>query len=634
MKQSTALNILKTGQNVFLTGQAGAGKTYVLNQYLHYLRAREIAVAVTASTGIAATHINGLTIHSWSGIGILDELTMKDVTRIKKRPVIYERIKNTKVLIIDEISMLHRKQLDMVNHITQIIRENLQPFGGLQLIVAGDFFQLPPIGRTEETNREKFAFMAESWLSANFQICYLSEQHRQQLSLENDNTQLSLIDILNQIRSQQFNQYTMPTLLATAQHNLAESRTRLYTHNLNVNKINEEELAKLTTQSMTYHSFSEGDEKLIDTLKKSMRNTPELTLKIGAKVMFIKNNSELNVSNGTMGVVVDFAEINHEGQENHLLESNQQISNNDDNKEKVLDNQSKKTKFPVIRLNDGREVIAEYDVWQIDDEEGDTLAAYYQIPLTLAWAITIHKSQGMTLDSAEVDLSKTFENGQGYVALSRLKQLSGLRLLGINQLSLQLDPLARGADKRFLVLSEQAETTFLQRDRKEIENQQQNFIVANGGTLNKQKILAYEKRLKKQQQALARKAQLYQESQHILNSQVGDVSETLMKTKKLLEESLSIAEIAEIRQFAQSTIINHIEKLLDYFDDLPLEHIRPNEAWLKPVKKAYLEVEKANLKEDKTESGKISIKSIYERLDGYSYNNIRLALLFIRTNNR
>lgn len=633
MKQSTALNILKTGQNVFLTGQAGAGKTYVLNQYLHYLRAREIAVAVTASTGIAATHINGLTIHSWSGIGILDELTMKDVTRIKKRPVIYERIKNTKVLIIDEISMLHRKQLDMVNHITQIIRENLQPFGGLQLIVAGDFFQLPPIGRTEETNREKFAFMAESWLSANFQICYLSEQHRQQLSLENDNTQLSLIDILNQIRSQQFNQYTMPTLLATAQHNLAESRTRLYTHNLNVNKINEEELAKLTTQSMTYHSFSEGDEKLIDTLKKSMRNTPELTLKIGAKVMFIKNNSELNVSNGTMGVVVDFAEINHEGQENHSLESNQQISNND-NKENVLDNQSKKTKFPVIRLNDGREVIAEYDVWQIDDEEGDTLAAYYQIPLTLAWAITIHKSQGMTLDSAEVDLSKTFENGQGYVALSRLKQLSGLRLLGINQLSLQLDPLARGADKRFLVLSEQAETTFLQRDRKEIENQQQNFIVANGGTLNKQKILAYEKRLKKQQQALARKAQLYQESQHILNSQVGDVSETLMKTKKLLEESLSIAEIAEIRQFAQSTIINHIEKLLDYFDDLPLEHIRPNEAWLKPVKKAYLEVEKANLKEDKTESGKISIKSIYERLDGYSYNNIRLALLFIRTNNR
>lgn len=633
MKQSTALNILKTGQNVFLTGQAGAGKTYVLNQYLHYLRAREIAVAVTASTGIAATHINGLTIHSWSGIGILDELTMKDVTRIKKRPVIYERIKNTKVLIIDEISMLHRKQLDMVNHITQIIRENLQPFGGLQLIVAGDFFQLPPIGRTEETNREKFAFMAESWLSANFQICYLSEQHRQQLSLENDNTQLSLIDILNQIRSQQFNQYTMPTLLATAQHNLAESRTRLYTHNLNVNKINEEELAKLTTQSMTYHSFSEGDEKLIDTLKKSMRNTPELTLKIGAKVMFIKNNSELNVSNGTMGVVVDFAEINHEGQENHSLESNQQISNND-NKEKVLDNQSKKTKFPVIRLNDGREVIAEYDVWQIDDEEGDTLAAYYQIPLTLAWAITIHKSQGMTLDSAEVDLSKTFENGQGYVALSRLKQLSGLRLLGINQLSLQLDPLARGADKRFLVLSEQAETTFLQRDRKEIENQQQNFIVANGGTLNKQKILAYEKRLKKQQQALARKAQLYQESQHILNSQVGDVSETLMKTKKLLEESLSIAEIAEIRQFAQSTIINHIEKLLDYFDDLPLEHIRPNEAWLKPVKKAYLEVEKANLKEDKTESGKISIKSIYERLDGYSYNDIRLALLFIRTNNR
>lgn len=140
--------------------------------------------------------------------------------------------------------------------------------------------------------------------------------------------------------------------------------------------------------------------------------------------MFIKNNSDLNVSNGTLGVVVDFAPILIDKDEKSQ-QNNQQL-------------------FPIVKLNDGRKVLVEYDSWRIDDEEGEILSAYYHIPLTLAWAITIHKSQGMTLDSAEIDLSKTFEKGQGYVALSRLKSLSGLKLLGINELSLQLDPLARG----------------------------------------------------------------------------------------------------------------------------------------------------------------------------------------------
>ena len=109
MKQSTALDILKTGQNVFLTGQAGAGKTYVLNQYIHYLRVRHIAVAITASTGIAATHMCGMTIHAWSGMGIKDTFDKEDYARLKRRQHLLERIKETKVLIIDEISMLHAK---------------------------------------------------------------------------------------------------------------------------------------------------------------------------------------------------------------------------------------------------------------------------------------------------------------------------------------------------------------------------------------------------------------------------------------------------------------------------------------------------------------------------------------------
>ena len=146
MKQATALDILKTGKNVFLTGSAGAGKTYTINQYLHYLRARDVAVAVTASTGIAATHMNGMTIHSWAGIGISNELTAKDIARIKKRTVVAERIERTKVLVIDEISMLHRQQFELINQVLQAIKENTLPFCWIQLLVAGDFFQLPPIG--------------------------------------------------------------------------------------------------------------------------------------------------------------------------------------------------------------------------------------------------------------------------------------------------------------------------------------------------------------------------------------------------------------------------------------------------------------------------------------------------------
>ena len=162
MRQSSALNILKTGKNVFLTGSAGSGKTYTLNQYIHYLRARRVPVAVTASTGIAATHMNGITIHSWSGIGIKDELTERDLSNLARKQFLADRLKDTAVLIIDEISMLHAKQLNLVNQVLKHVRKNDNPFGGIQVVVAGDFFQLPPIGSKGESNRDKFAFMSEA----------------------------------------------------------------------------------------------------------------------------------------------------------------------------------------------------------------------------------------------------------------------------------------------------------------------------------------------------------------------------------------------------------------------------------------------------------------------------------------
>ena len=179
MKQETALTLLKAGENVFLTGSAGAGKTYTLNQYIHYLKARKVPVAITASTGIAATHMNGMTIHTWAGIGIKDRLSDDDLKRMKERKYLKEHLENAQVLIIDEISMLHAKQLNLVNQVLKYFKESDEAFGGIQVIVAGDFFQLPPVGRKDESNRDKFCFMSEAWVEAKFRVCYLTEQHRQ-----------------------------------------------------------------------------------------------------------------------------------------------------------------------------------------------------------------------------------------------------------------------------------------------------------------------------------------------------------------------------------------------------------------------------------------------------------------------
>ena len=673
MKQSTALDILKTGKNVFLTGSAGAGKTYTINQYLRYLRARDVNVAVTASTGIAATHMNGMTIHSWSGIGIADELTAKDLARIKKRQIVAERIERTQVLVIDEISMLHKKQFDMINQVMQAVKDNDLPFGGVQLLVAGDFFQLPPIGEPSETTRDKFAFMSQAWLDADFAICYLTEQHRQKTQNDlvegNQYHGLDLNAILNQIRRQEFTEAIMPALQATAHHALAHTRTRLYTHNINVNSINEQELAKLTTPSKTYLAWSEGDEKLIETLKKGVRNNPELLLKIGAKVMFIKNNSDMNVSNGTMGTVVGFAPIilektdkektdkeNTDKENTEKSEHSQTINENppnDNNGESktnaASENETKaetidatditdtisqaleQKMYPVVELNDGRKVTVEYESWRIDDEEGEILAAYYHIPLTLAWAITIHKSQGMTLDAAEIDLSKTFEKGQGYVALSRLKQLSGLQLLGFNELSLQLDPLARGADKRFIELSDEQESEFLRKNPETIKDEQNAFILKSRGTLDKNKIEAYEKRLIQREKALKQRQHSVQQAQALASLTDGTLTPTLLETKALLDESLDIADIAEIRNLAQSTIMGHIEKLQVHFSHLNVGHIRPDDDWLEPVKTAYNKVKQRDKDEDKDSDGTIKLRAIYDEIRGeYSYNEIRLALLFIQ----
>lgn len=639
MRQSSALDILKTGQNVFLTGSAGSGKTYTLNQYIDYLRARRVPVAVTASTGIAATHMNGTTIHSWSGIGIKDELSDRDLTTLSRKQFLADRLKDTAVLVIDEISMLHAKQLNLVSQVLKHIRKNDKAFGGIQVVVAGDFFQLPPIGSKGETNREKFAFMSEAWLDAKFHICYLSEQHRQVSEAANGG--LDLDDILNQIRRQEVTFESIAALEATFDQNVDIKRTRLYTHNLNVNSINDKELAALEGEMMRFTATSTGDSKLVETLKKTVRTQDDLVLKVGAKVMFIKNNTELGVSNGTMGELIGFAAVKIDDSKDS---SDDLIEDDDDSAESETDKnvkgKSKKAikekpkakkpttqKMPVVRLNSGREVVAEPEEWIIEDETGDVLASYEQVPLCLAWAITIHKSQGMTLDAAEIDLSRTFELGQGYVALSRLKSLAGLQLLGMNDMSLQLDPLARGADKRFLVLSEEADANYSMLDEESMTQAHEKFILKSGGTLSKSVIDAYatlQKKRREQQQAQIDKKQK-------LGNQVSDKSDsTLLATRLLLEESLSIAEISQARQLSQSTIMRHIADLKSQDPSLACDHLRPEDEVMTAVGNAYVAIKVANNPNDFNDDGSIKLRPIFDHLkQSIDYNAIRLALIFI-----
>lgn len=667
MKQATALDILKTGNNVFLTGSAGSGKTYTLNEYIHYLRARRVPVATTASTGIAATHMNGITIHSWSGIGIKDELSERDLANLSRKKILKDRLRETAVLIIDEISMLHAKQLNAVNQVLKHMRQSEEPFGGIQVVVAGDFFQLPPVGNRGESNREKFAFMSDAWLEAGFKICYLTEQHRQ--NTDQNKQSITLDTILNQIRGEQgVSVEAIEALQNTFYQDVDINRTRLFTHNVNVNKINEHELALLNGETVTYNAIAHGDNKLVETLKKSVRTSDELTLKVGAKVMFIKNNNELGVSNGTMGELVGFttikplkssAEPAGDADDSDIDESAAEDLGGANNDSEVLDLENTETsqalvstdRFPIIKLNNGRQVIAEGEEWVVEDENGEILASYTQIPLTLAWAITIHKSQGMTLDAAEIDLSKTFELGQGYVALSRLKSLEGLKLLGMNDLSLRLDPLARGADSRFQVLSTEAQQAFEEVEKEVLKEAHDRFILVSGGTLSKAHIEAFEKSLnnrkKKQAQILAQKDKL--------SNQLKDHSDnTLMTTRLLLEESLTIADIAQRRGLAQSTIMGHVARLKRQDPTLVCEHLRPdvltldkvseaveaiiaeadpNNFHAEPLTEGEAEIEstakKANLNSEYSKD-RIKLRPIYEYLkEQIDYNTIRLALIFI-----
>ncbi len=433
MTQEEALNILKMGHNVFLTGQAGSGKTHLLNQYIEYLKKNNIGVAITASTGIAATHMNGMTIHSWSGIGIKDSMTGKELQAILKNSRIREHFRRAKVLIIDEISMLHSYRLSLVEKVAGMMKGNFESFGGMQVILSGDFFQLPPVTRGMDPALY-FAFKSAAWKTMNLKICYLETQYRQ--------SDKAYSSVLNAIRTNTVDQEILEVLRARYRAAVpGREITRLYTHNADVDAINNIELGKLSNEPKRYFMRSRGVDKLVADLKRNCLAPEDLVLKIGAVVMFVKNNFEKEYVNGTLGTVINFDEFGN----------------------------------PVVRTKNGKTITALPENWRL--EEGDeVLAEISQIPLRLAWAITVHKSQGMSLDAAEVDLAKSFEPGMGYVALSRIRSLEGLRLMGWNEKALMVHPEAFLIDEQFADLSRQEAQGLKNLSSSELKKAQNAFI--------------------------------------------------------------------------------------------------------------------------------------------------------------
>ncbi|MEK7059650.1 MAG: HRDC domain-containing protein [Patescibacteria group bacterium] len=424
MLQNEALDILKLGHNVYLTGAAGSGKTHVLNQYIKYLRENNIVVGVTASTGIAATHMNGMTIHSWAGLGMGDAI---DIERILAKSTLKKRMAQTRVLIIDEVSMLDGHLLDAVDAITRGFKDRSKPFGGLQVVLSGDLFQLPPVTRSGEPF---FVFNSEAWKSMSLKICYLEEQHRQE-----DSTLLNMLNAirLNQVEETHFEELGERIKPVPD----GEDIIRLYTHNTNVDDINTTELNKLQTEAKTYDMTSRGRKNAIEALTNRCLAPGQLVLKLGSKVMFVANNPAKQFYNGTLGKVVKF---------------------NDDGK-------------PVIQTKQ-RLITVDEHIWKTED--GDkTIAEITQLPLRLAWAITIHKSQGMSLDAAEIDLSKSFEPGMGYVALSRVRSIEGLYIKGINNMAMMVNPQIIELDTRLKARSKQAQSSLGQIKKKTIEQHHQ-----------------------------------------------------------------------------------------------------------------------------------------------------------------
>jgi hypothetical protein len=570
MKQSTALSLLKLGKNIFITGSAGTGKTYLLRQYIQYLKERQVYPTIVAPTGIAASHLKGQTIHSFFSLGIRD--TVVDNSYIEfllGKNYLKSRFKKLKVLIIDEISMVSPEIFSSMNKILQAFKATPEPFGGVQVVISGDFFQLPPVSR--EPKEKRFAWQAPVWRNLELNSCYLEEKFRQ-----DDN---QLIFLLDSIRSGTITD-KVHDLLSSRWHKELDinfTPTRLYTHNVDVDRINLEEINRLEAKPYIFTYTSKGSKRNIEKIFKTALILEELTLKKGAVVIFIKNNPEKGYVNGTTGVVIGF---------------------------------DKQT--PIVKTTEGKKIWVLPEDWTIENESSETIATVSQTPLRLAWAITIHKSQGMTLDAAEIDLGKTFEVGQGYVALSRIKNIEGLRLIGLNSMALRVDPLILRIDEPIKRASQKSSEEIDNYTEEALEKDYLHYMRMLGGLTNF--------------------GHIENEKEQLLMVELSMPLDnpTYLKTKALIKRCDSVREIAKSRSMAISTIWNHFATLKKEDKSINLKKFKPTGKKAKEIERAIRRLKKKKKPEDFKEDGGLKLKPIFDELkQKVSYDKIREVIFFM-----
>jgi len=394
-KQKEVYKHLKEGKNVFVTGEAGTGKTAIIKKYVNDFRHYR-TIAVTATTGTAAILLNGTTLFSYLGIGIAEGTADVLFLKIRKNPFYVKRWKELDTLIIDEISMLRPELFDKLELLARSLRKNNKVFGGIQLFLCGDFFQLPNIGEPD-----RFCFDAETWYKAvDYTVC-LDENFRQD--------DVVFQNCLSKIRYGIIDDETEQILKKRENVKLSNDfgilPTKIYSLNINVDMENEKEMDILyeKNNNLVFYSFElkktvvKKTTNIDEKIKKSCSASAELQLCVGAQVMLLYNlDIDEKLVNGSRGVITSFQKD-----------------------------------LPVVKFLSGQVRLIDYYTWNIE-ENGEVVVKIEQIPLKLAYACSVHRSQGLTIDYAEVDLEGIFEYGQAYVALSRVRSLEGLSIKNWN----------------------------------------------------------------------------------------------------------------------------------------------------------------------------------------------------------
>ena len=415
-EQQIAFDKYVQGHNIFITGPGGAGKSALIKMIHHHSYSRFKDIHVTALTGCAAVLLNckAKTLHSWAGIGLGNGTTEQLVNKIKKNKFAKALWRGTDILVVDEVSMLSLKLFNTLNEIGKAVRGNFKPFGGIQIIFSGDFFQLPPVGDKDEPDTQRFCFESDEWNSVFHRDCQI------QLVKIFRQTDEIYSTILNQIREGKIKRKSNDLLLQYVgrpfAENLVAEPTKLYPTKNKVEQINVMRMSALHGETREFNikylkdlemtktdrtkrlEFTEKDIQVeLDFLAGNLMCEKEMKLKIGSQVMCIVNikseQGDVLICNGSQGIIKEFCEL---------------------------------TGLPKVKYNNGIEMLMGRHSWESEKIPGIGVA---QVPLILAWALTIHKSQGATMDAAEIDVgSGIFECGQTYVALSRVKSLDGLYL--------------------------------------------------------------------------------------------------------------------------------------------------------------------------------------------------------------